>query len=649
MPIKTRSMTTLRVLKPTTTSCGVQTTLSFAPEDSVSFINEKRKYDDDDADTEQSSTKRFKTDDHDYQKPAPQYPSRVSSDHAKTYASDIEFSDSDEEFIPSSSDEYDTDEDEEDFSDEEDEEDEDEDDEEDEEDEEDAEDAEDEDCVDLDALMLPKHWRRFYSMVLRKARKKLHEDEDDEEDFDFGYETETESEPDETGHHETDTESSNRDGKSATTPKPVDEEAKRHRQYVRTLDSEERKFFKGLPMEEQQRIVAMERTIGDLTKKTIPLRFQILQSHLDDYTKSIALGKIDMMNQIEETNGEYMKIMNWIHSLCRIPIGTYRQLEVDDKSTVEDVSKFINNTAVQLDEHVYGHTKAKDQIIRILAQWISNPSSKGNVIGIQGSPGVGKTTLIKECVCKALNIPFAFIPLGGASDGSFLDGHGYTYEGAIWGKIVDCLMKAQCMNPVLYFDELDKVSDTGKGQEIINILIHLTDPSQNEAFSDKYFSDIKLDLSRCLIVFTYNNADEINPILKDRMITITTDDYTNMDKLQISKNHIIPETLRQFNFQLTDIIVPDEIIQQIIQRTEKEAGVRNLKRSFELLISNINLVRLLFHNNPTECTKFKDLKTKILRSNDDSVIQFPMTITTKLVDTFVTDVVRSELHHHLYT
>ena len=626
MPTKTRSMTALRVSKPTTTSCGVQTTLSFDPNDSVTFINEKRKYDDADADTEQSSTKRFKTDDRDYQKPASKT-SRASSDHAKTYASDCEFSDSDEEFIPSSDDEEDDDE----YST-------DEDDENSTEEEYDTNEDEDEDCDDIDVQMLPRHWREFYYMVLQKARKKLDEDEDEDED------DEIESE-----HCETDTESSNQNGESETTPKPVDEETKRHRQYVRTLDSEERKFFKDLPMEEQHRIVAMERTIGDLTKKTTPLRFQILQSHLDDYTKSIALGKIDMMNQVEETNGEYMKMMNWIHSLCRIPIGTYRDLEVDDKSSVEDVSKFINNTAVQLDEHVYGHTKAKDQIIRILAQWISNPSSKGNVIGIQGSPGVGKTTLIKECVCKALNMPFAFIPLGGASDGSYLDGHGYTYEGAIWGKIVDCLMKAQCMNPVLYFDELDKVSDTGKGQEIINILIHLTDPCQNEAFSDKYFSDIKLDLSRCLIVFTYNNTNVINPILKDRMITITTDDYTMMDKLQISKNHIIPETLRQFNFQPTDISVSNEIIQQIIQRTEKEAGVRNLKRSFELLISNMNLVRLLFHNNPTECTKFKDLKTKILRSNHDSVIQFPLTITAKLVDTFVNNMVRSELHHHLYT
>ena len=128
--------------------------------------------------------------------------------------------------------------------------------------------------------------------------------------------------------------------------------------------------------------------------------------------------------------------------------------------------------------NVYGHKNSKEQIIRIIAQWVSNPSLKGNCIGIHGSPGVGKTKLIKDGLCKALDLPFVFIPFGGVNDSSYLTGHSFTYEGAIHGKIADSLMKANCMNPIIYFDELDKISDSYRGLEIINTLIHLTDSTQ---------------------------------------------------------------------------------------------------------------------------------------------------------------------------
>ena len=125
-------------------------------------------------------------------------------------------------------------------------------------------------------------------------------------------------------------------------------------------------------------------------------------------------------------------------------------------------TRFNNDTFFE--NNIYGHHDAKKQILRILAQWISNPSSKGNVIGIHGNPGVGKTTLVKDCICKALDIPFQFIPMGGASDGSYLEGHSFTYEGSTWGKIADSLMKAGWMNPVLYFDEIDKTEFNNWGK-----------------------------------------------------------------------------------------------------------------------------------------------------------------------------------------
>ena len=130
----------------------------------------------------------------------------------------------------------------------------------------------------------------------------------------------------------------------------------------------------------------------------------------------------------------------------------------------------------------------------MMGQWISNPSAMGTAIAIKGPMGTGKTTLVKDGISKILGREFAFIALGGTGDSSFLEGHSYTYEGSTWGKIAQILMDSKSMNPVIYFDELDKVSDTPKGEEIIGILTHLTDTSQNSQFHDKYFS-LKLILT----------------------------------------------------------------------------------------------------------------------------------------------------------
>ena len=156
----------------------------------------------------------------------------------------------------------------------------------------------------------------------------------------------------------------------------------------------------------------------------------------------------------------------------------------------EKCQTFMEKAQEQLDGAVYGLEDAKMQIMQMMGQWISNPHSVGTAIAIHGPMGTGKTTLVKEGISKVLNRPFTFIALGGATDSSFLEGHSYTYEGSSWGKIVDILIQSKCMNPVIYFDELDKISDTPKGEEIVGILTHLTDITQNPQYHDKYFSGI---------------------------------------------------------------------------------------------------------------------------------------------------------------
>jgi ATP-dependent Lon protease len=412
--------------------------------------------------------------------------------------------------------------------------------------------------------------------------------------------------------------------------------------YEAKLSKDEKIYFRSLDDSEKEKLIDSEDKISEINFTKVPLRFKILNSAFDSQTKAIALSKINMMNKLDSSNGEKMKLINYVESLCKIPIGTYKKLPVDSTSSKEDIFEFISKTYSFFNNKIYGHKDAKEQIIRILAQWIANPQSKGNVIGIHGNPGVGKTTLVKECICNALDIPFQFIPIGGASDSSYIEGHSYTYEGSTWGKIVDSLMKAKCMNPVLYFDELDKVSDTPRGQEIINLLIHITDPSQNDSFYDKYFSDFPVDLSKCLIIFTYNDDTVLNPILKDRMIRISTKGYNNKDKLTISKKYLIPEMFNQFGFRDDEITFKDDIIEHIINKTEKESGVRNLKRSLELIISNVNLTRMINVDNND------GIIGKCFPINNETNTILPIVMTSDIIDNFIKDTTVNESHSHLY-
>ena len=246
-----------------------------------------------------------------------------------------------------------------------------------------------------------------------------------------------------------------------------------------------------------------------------------------------------------------------------------------------------------MNESIYGHTEVKEQILRIITQWISKPDSKGNIIGIYGSPGTGKTRVIKDGISKALGLPFSFISLGGANDGSFLDGHGFTYEGSIYGKIVEVLIKSKCMNPVIFFDELDKITVGRGGDEITGILTHLTDPTQNEHFNDKYFTELDIDVSKCLMVFSYNDETLINPILRDRMITIKVPGYSTKDKIMICQKHLLNEVIHEFGFKPFDIIISEDAIIRIIQRIPDESGVRNLKRGLESIVSWLNMQRYI--------------------------------------------------------
>ena len=383
-------------------------------------------------------------------------------------------------------------------------------------------------------------------------------------------------------------------------------------------------FYEKLEIEEQKKILKELREINKITRIEKPYRMTLLESQIPVQFKATAMKKINSLRHMEPGSGEFYKIKNWVDTFMRIPFGKYEGLPISIEDGVEKCHNFMENAQKTLDSAVYGLNDAKMQIMQLLGQLLTNPKSIGTAIAIHGPPGTGKTSLVKEGISKILNRPFAFIALGGATDSSFLEGHGYTYEGSMWGKIVQILIDSKCMNPVIYFDELDKISDTPRGEEIAGILTHLTDTSQNSQFHDKYFAEIDFDLSKCLFIFSYNDESKVNPILKDRMYRIKTKGYSQKEKTNISKSYLLPKICEQVRFTNSEIIIPEQTIHYIIDNhCNKEDGVRNLKRCLEIIHTKLNLYRLM---KPGSNLFEQDMSLKV---------EFPFTITKDIVDKLI--------------
>ena len=383
-------------------------------------------------------------------------------------------------------------------------------------------------------------------------------------------------------------------------------------------------FYEKLEITEQKKILKELREINKITRVEKPYRMTLLESNIPVQFKGAAMKKINSLRYLEPGSGEFYKIKNWVDNFMRMPFGKYENLPISIDDGVDKCHEFMENAQKTLDDAVYGLNDAKMQIMQMLGQLLTNPKSIGTAIAIHGPPGTGKTSLVKEGISKILNRPFAFIALGGATDSSFLEGHGYTYEGSTWGKIVQILIDSKCMNPVIYFDELDKISDTPRGEEIAGILTHLTDTTQNNQFHDKYFAEINFDLSKCLFIFSYNDESKVNPILKDRMYRIQTKGYNQKQKTVIGKNYLLPKIQEQVRFDEKEIIIPDETIHYIIENhCNKEDGVRNLKRCFEIIYTKLNLYRLM---KPGSNLFEEDMSLKV---------EFPFTVTMEIVDKLI--------------
>jgi ATP-dependent Lon protease len=348
--------------------------------------------------------------------------------------------------------------------------------------------------------------------------------------------------------------------------------------------------------------------VVDSDKYTDNYKHKILKSHMSFENKVIAYKKLEIMQMYEDNdNTEYAKYKNWLDGLLSVPFDNYIKTPSINEMDNKELNVYIQNVRKVLDKRLSFMEKPKDQIINLITQMIRNPDFPLNAIGIYGPRGQGKTSLIKS-IAEALNRPYRTISLGGESDSSVLNGHGFTYVGSNPGRIIEILKETQTMNPVILIDEIDKISSTHQGQEIIGSLIHLTDYTTNNKYNyDRYYSGIDFDISKALFVFTYNDPTKIDKILSDRLYKIKVDNYNVQQKLEITKKHIIPNVLENYKFTNNEVNFENDSISYIVNISKSADGMREIKRNIEVIISRINTLLLTKNSENIIKLKYKSL------------------------------------------
>jgi ATP-dependent Lon protease len=346
-----------------------------------------------------------------------------------------------------------------------------------------------------------------------------------------------------------------------------------------------------LPDEKQAALIkALDRKPS--TDASQNLMFKILTMKLPEDTQTMVLAKYNSLQTLDTSSGEYFKLRAWLDKLTSLPLGIYKEIPAKIEDGTDACTVFMNRASKCLSDAIYGQDEAKLQILQFIASKISNPTARGLSLLLAGPPGIGKTSLIKNGIAKALDWPFQFISLGGDSDASTYTGHQLVYESSHCGKIVNSLIAAKSMSMVLMFDEVDKISTTPKGEEVQNLLIHLTDSVQNSDFEDKYLSGVPLDLSKVMFAFSGNDLGKIDRVLLDRMVVVNLQGYTSKEKLAIAENFLVPGALKEVNLD-EKISIPKDVLQHIIETYAKEeSGVRELKRCIEQITQKVNMLRI---------------------------------------------------------
>ena len=337
--------------------------------------------------------------------------------------------------------------------------------------------------------------------------------------------------------------------------------------------------------------------------------------NINEHNLNIIYKNLNLMQNCNKNSDDYVKYYNWISTILSIPFNTYNDNINSIAQNKNKILKHLNNIRKILDKNLAFLENPKDEIINIIAHLFKNPKCKVNAIGLGGPPGIGKTAFI-DTIAEALDRPVIKISLGGNSDANLLNGHGFTYVGSKCGKIVNGIINSKIMNPIFAFDELDKISGSLHGKEVINTLIHLIDLTTNNKYNvDNYLGEIELDLSQSLFIFTYNDVNKIDKILLDRIHKINISNYTMNEKKYIINKHIIPQSFNEFAFNSEELIFTDSAIEYLLNRSSNSLGLRAIKHNINIIISRINTLLLAGKNQNIIKLDYKCLYDKLQLNN----------------------------------
>jgi len=282
---------------------------------------------------------------------------------------------------------------------------------------------------------------------------------------------------------------------------------------------------------------------------------------------------LERLQQMPPAAAEYGVTRHYLDWILALPWTK----ETEDKIDLAEAERILN-------EQHFGLTKVKDRLLEFLAVIKRRKQIKGPILCLVGPPGVGKTSLGRS-MADALGRKFARISLGGMRDEAEIRGHRRTYVGALPGRIIQTLRRAESRNPVILLDELDKVGADFRGDPAA-ALLEVLDPEQNNTFADHYL-EIPYDLSHVMFVATANIADPIPPPLRDRMEILEIPGYTRREKLAIARQHLIPKQLEEHGLKSEQLTITDEAVEELIEHYTREAGVRSLERTIASVIRGV--------------------------------------------------------------
>ncbi len=347
------------------------------------------------------------------------------------------------------------------------------------------------------------------------------------------------------------------------------------------------------------------------------LKEKILKSNMDEKIKEMAISRL------KNIDSDKQKHLEWFDTLLKIPFKKYSNIPVSKDDDPEKISNYFDSVYDTLNKATYGMAQVKEEIVNYVAQIVSTDNKNmPRIIALNGVAGCGKTALIRRGLSECLKRPMKNFSCGGIRDSAYLNGFSFTYSGSRPGAIVNGLIECGVSNPIFFFDELDKISTTNDGIDIQNVLIHLTDPVQNNDFQDKYFDGIPIDLSKVIFIFSFNDSSLVNPILKDRLHVINVPTPSTEEKVIIGTKYLTKELYPNIGLKDNDIIFSDEVMRYVIkEHCEHDKGVRNLKRCIETILLKVNTARFIGKKQ-----KYKSLKDKL---------SFPVKITTDMVDELI--------------